>query len=228
MALYPISRILVRGIFSFLGPVRVLHPERTGLPGPYLLVSNHISHFDPPLIAMVTVRKVDWMAMAELFRHRWAAALLRVAHAIRTDRSRVDREAVRMALRRLREGRVVGIFPEGGIRTGASSLLEGAPIRPGAVTLAQIADVPVVPCLVLGTDRLYNPWRWLPFRRTPFWVAFGPPLEQRHDLSRLAARERLENDLEEGFQALYREMRETFGLGPDDLPKDPEARMSEK
>lgn len=228
MAVYSISRLLGRGVFALLGPVRVLHRERTGLPGAFLLASNHISHFDPPLISVAALRKIDWMAMAELFRHRWAAAFFRSIDAIRTDRSQVDRAAVRMALRRLREGRVVGIFPEGGIRAGPGSLLEGAPPRPGAVTLAQLADVPVVPCLVLGTDRLYNPWRWLPFRRTTFWVAFGPALEQHRDVPRLEARARLEHDLAECFQALYREMQETFRLGPDDLPKSPQARMQGK
>ena len=52
---------------------------------------------------------------------------------------RADLKTIRTAIDRLKRGRIVGLFPEGGIRDGARSLLEGAPLRPGAATLAQIA-----------------------------------------------------------------------------------------
>ena len=53
---------------------------------------------------------------------------------------------------RLKRGRVVGIFPEGGIRDGAHSVLEGAPLKPGIAALAQISGAPVVPCVLIGSE----------------------------------------------------------------------------
>src|SRR5437016_4831046 len=72
--------------------------------------------------------------------------------------------------------RVVGIFPEGGIRDGPRSVLEGAPPKPGTAALAQMAGAPILPCAIVGSDRLYNPRMWLPLRRVRVWIAFGEPI----------------------------------------------------
>jgi len=189
-----------------------------------LLAANHISHFDPPLLSVAVGRHIDWMAMLELFEKKWADRFFRSVNAFPTDRARVDRTAVRTALKRLEAGRVVGIFPEGGIRAGATSLLEGAPMRPGAASLAQMAGVPIVPCVVLGTDRLYNKECLKPFRRAKFWVGFGDALKTREDLPKTEAREQLEADLAAAIRALYAEMQKAFCLTPEDLPHTPQAR----
>ncbi len=60
-------------------------------------------------------------------------------------------------MKRLKEGRVVGIFPEGGIRDGAASIVNGAEMKQGVTLLSLLADAPVIPCVILGSDRLYNP-----------------------------------------------------------------------
>ena len=145
-------------------------------PVDFLLASNHISHFDPFLISLSVRRKIDWMTMAEFFRPPALGFVLRSIDAFPAERDRADLKTIRTAIDRLKSGRIVGLFPEGGIRDGARSLLEGAPLRPGAATLAQIADVPIVPCVILGTDRFYSKKQWLPFRRTPVWIAFGKPI----------------------------------------------------
>lgn len=188
--------------------MRVLHRERSALPGPCLFAANHISHFDPPLLGVASRRQIDFMAMAELFRNPLLGAFFRATGAFPADRSRTDRAAVRTALRRLAAGRAVGIFPEGGIRTRGESVLEGGAMRPGAATLAALAKVPIVPCVVLGSDALYDPWRWLPFRRSRFLVAFGEPLRIQPGLPGGAARKRLEEELGAAFRALYAELGE--------------------
>ena len=142
------------------------------------------------------------------------------------ERDRADLKTIRTAIDRLKSGRIVGLFPEGGIRDGARSLLEGAPLRPGAATLAQIADVPVVPCVILGTDRFYSKKQWLPFRRTPVWIAFGKPISCFPELQKSQARERIESELAAAFKNLYAELREKFRLTTDDLPQSPQERMS--
>lgn len=218
---------LARSIVAMLGPVTVLNRENSegrfgppGLPeaGPYLLAANHISHFDPVLISLESQREIEWMAMVELFKNRFLAAFFRMAKAFPADRARVDREAVRTALKRLKKGGVVGIFPEGGIRTGKESILEGAPIRPGVAALAQMGRVPVVPCVVLGTDQLYSWRRWLPFRRARFWVGFGAPIRIREELPREEARVRLEEELAAAIRDLYRQLREASPPRPGELP----------
>jgi len=117
------------------------------------------------------------MGMVELFRQPVVAAWLRAVDAFPVDREQMDRAAVRTALGRLRAGHCVGMFPEGGIRDGVRSVIEGAPIKPGVAGLAQMTNTPIVPCVIMGSDRIYIlPRLWRPGRRVPVWIAFGEPL----------------------------------------------------
>ena len=212
-------------LFACVARIRVLGHENVNQAGGFLLAANHISHFDPFLISLTVRRKIDWMTMAEFFRSPVLGFLLRAIDAFPAERDRADLKTIRTAIERLKEGRIVGLFPEGGIRDGARSLLEGAPLRPGASTLAHIAGVPALPCVILGSDRLYSKRQWLPFRRTPIWIAFGNPISHFPELQKTHARERIESELAVAFKNLYAELREKFQLPADDLPHPPQERM---
>jgi 1-acyl-sn-glycerol-3-phosphate acyltransferase len=215
-------RLIGRENANFVdGPVR----SGTALEAGFLLAANHISHFDPFIISSIVRRKIDWMAMAEFFRLPFVGFLLRAVDAFPADRDRADRKTIHIAIDRLKGGRVVGLFPEGGIRDGARSLLEGAPLRPGAATLAHIARVPILPCVILGSDRLYLKKQWLPLRRTPIWIAFGNPISGCPNLQKSEARERIESELATAFRNLYAELRAKFQLSEDDLPHSPRDRF---
>ena len=218
------SVLLSRLIYSVLGNIRIFHAERSAVAGPCILAANHISHFDPPLISVASRCMIDWMAMKDLFKHPVAVAYFNVIGTFPTDRDNVDRASVRTALKRLKSGRVVGMFPEGGIRAGATSVLEGAPMLPGSGALAQMADVPILPCVVLGTDRLYNKKNWRIFGRTPFRVGFGELIRPPAGVGKAEARAFLERELGAAFPRLLTEMRSHFSLTDDDIPKTPKER----
>jgi 1-acyl-sn-glycerol-3-phosphate acyltransferase len=211
----------MRGVFGSLGRIHVLRRENAERPGGFLLASNHISHFDPLIISGVVRRKIDWMAMAEFFPKPVVGQFLRAVDAFPADRHRADRKTIRTAIERLKAGRAVGIFPEGGIRHGDASVLHGAPLRSGLCALANIANVPIVPCVILGSDRFYNKRAWAPRRGTPVWIGFGDVIAQTHD------RERTEREFNVAIQELYRELRECFAIQPNDLPHSPQERMRE-
>ncbi|MFL6501323.1 MAG: 1-acyl-sn-glycerol-3-phosphate acyltransferase, partial [Candidatus Udaeobacter sp.] len=225
-AVYYAGKFLVRAVFGCIARIHVIGRQHARCANAFLLASNHISHFDPFLISLAVRRKIDWMTMAEFFRPPALGFFLRSIDAFPAERDRADLKTIRTAINRLKNGRVVGLFPEGGIRDGANSLLEGAPLRPGAATLAQIAGVPIVPCVILGTDRLYATKQWLPFRRTPVWIAFGKPISYFPELEKSQARERIESALPAAFKNLYADLREKFCLTADDLPQSPQKRMS--
>src|SRR5438552_5478103 len=222
------ARLLMKLLFACVARVRVVRRENANQDGGFVLAANHISHFDPFIISSVVRRKIDWMAMAEFFPYPVLGFLLRAVDAFPADRHRADRRTIRTAIERLKHGRIVGLFPEGGIRDGARSLLEGAPLRPGASTLAHIAGVPILPCVIIGSDRLYSKKRWLPLRRTPIWIAFGDPISHFPDLEKSAARACIEHELAAAFKLLYTELRKKFSLTPDDLPHAPRERMHNK
>jgi 1-acyl-sn-glycerol-3-phosphate acyltransferase len=220
------AAIFMKLLFGSVARVYVLRRGNSNRAGGFLLASNHISHFDPFIISSVVRRKIDWMAMAEFFPNPLLGSFLRAVDAFPAERNRADRKTIRTAIERLKHGRIVGLFPEGGIRDGARSLLEGAGLRQGASTLAHIASVPILPCVIVGSDRLYSKKRWLPLRRTPIWIAFGNPIAHFSDLEKQAARERIEAQLSATFKILYAELREEFSLTPDDLPHPPRERMA--
>jgi len=216
---------LMKLLFAPVARVHVLRLEKVNRDGAFLLAANHISHFDPFILSSIVGRKVDWMAMAEFFPYPVLGFLLRAVDAFPADRDRADRKTIRTAIERLKDGRVVGLFPEGGIRDGKRSVLDGAPIRPGTAALAHIAGAPILPCVIVGSDRLYAKERWLPWRRTPVWIAFGDLIPHFPDLERDAAREQIQRSLDTAFKTLYAELRETFQLTADDQPHPPKERM---
>ena len=224
---YRTGKLLVRLLLGCVTRVRVVRRENANRAGGFLLAANHISHFDPFVISSVIGRKIDWMTMAEFFRSPAVGFLLRAVDAFPADRDRANHKTIRTAIERLKEGRIVGLFPEGGIRDGARSLLEGAPLRPGASTLAHIAGVPILPCVIVGSDRLYSTKRWLPISggRTPVWIAFGDPISHFPGLEKSEARTRIEFELAAAFKNLYAELQQTFHLTSDDLPHPPRERM---
>jgi 1-acyl-sn-glycerol-3-phosphate acyltransferase len=181
--------------------VHVLHAERANRPGACLLASNHISHFDPPIISTIVRRHIHWMATAGLFQNRIVGAWLRAAAAFPVDRAKADRNSVKTTLERLKSGHMVGVFPEGGIRDGAASILGGAPMIPGLGAMSEMSGAPVLPCVILGSDRLYarSTYRVVG-RRVGIWIGFGEPM-QPADKGRLA-RAAMEADLADAMRAL--------------------------
>src|SRR5205823_8893030 len=154
------ASLFMKLLFGYSSRVNVVGSENVDRKGAFLLASNHISHFDPLIISSVVRRKIDWMAMAEFFPTPLLGHFLRAVDPFPADRHRADRKTIRTAIERLKQGRIVGVFPEGGIRDGARSLLEGALLRPGASTLAHMASVPIVPCVIIGSDRFYSKKSW--------------------------------------------------------------------
>jgi 1-acyl-sn-glycerol-3-phosphate acyltransferase len=221
-----IAATLMKLLFGYAARVHLLYPDNIDRRGGLLLAANHISHFDPFIISAVVKRKIDWMAMAEFFPYPFIGFILHAVDAFPAARDRADLTTIRSAIDRLRCGRVVGLFPEGGIRDGERSVLEGAPLRPGASALAHIAAVPILPCVIVGSDRLYAKKNWWPFRRTPIWIAFGRPINPESGGDKTAARTRTECDLALAFKNLYADLRERFSLRPEDLPHSPRQRMT--
>lgn len=221
------ARLAFRTIFRATARVRIEHLEPIPRQGAFILACNHISHFDPPLIGSFFPRHVDWMAMEELFRNVRFAKWIERTGAFRVDRSGADRTALRTAARRLKSGRVVGIFPEGGIRAGETSILERAPMRPGVGALARISQTPVIPAVVVGTDRLYLRANWRPLRRPPVWILTGHPIAPPSLQDRDSSGNGFHAALANAFVTLKDQLLASHGVTLADLPKTPQARKGE-
>lgn len=192
--------------------------ERAERPGGFILACTHLSHLEPIIVSCIVRRHVRWMARVEFYRSWWGASMLRWGGAFPVDRFGFSLPAVRTAIRLAAEGEVVGIFPEGEVVKGSRSALRGSEIKRGVCAVAIHAGVPVVPVVVLGTDRLNRVPPWLPFKRARVWVAFGDDVAPDPTLHRRAARFEMADRLRAEYVRTYHELLAAAGLRDDQIP----------
>jgi 1-acyl-sn-glycerol-3-phosphate acyltransferase len=149
--------------------------------GGLLVASNHLSYWDPPLLAHALERECHFVAKEELFRVPALGRLIRSLNAIPVRRGAADLKGIQEALAVLRSGGCLLIFPEGSrSRSGA---LQRA--RPGLGLLWSHARVPVLPVHLSGTNRDRH---WV-LRRETVRVRIGVPLSGADLLGAEAATE---------------------------------------
>jgi 1-acyl-sn-glycerol-3-phosphate acyltransferase len=164
----PIAVAIMRLLFRLEG--RGLHHVPSQ--GPTLLVANHSSVLDPPLIGGMTPRPVTFMAKAELFRIPLFGRFIRGLNAYPVRREGGDPAALRLALRILEKGGTLLVFPEG--TRGVEGTLR--PGKPGAGMLAAMSGAPVVPVYVRGSGQAWPRGAKLP-RPAKVTVTFGAPIQ---------------------------------------------------
>ncbi|MFJ3088891.1 MULTISPECIES: lysophospholipid acyltransferase family protein [unclassified Streptomyces] len=157
--------------------------------GAAIVAGNHLSFSDHFLMPAIIKRRITFLAKAEYFtgpgiKGRLTAAFFRSAGQIPVDRSgkEAGQAAIREGLGVLERGELLGIYPEG-TRSHDGRLYKG---KVGVAVMAIRAQVPVVPCAMVGTFEIQPPGRRLP-RIKPVTIRFGEPL----DFSRYAG---LENE----------------------------------
>ena len=130
--------------------------------GPLILISNHVDNWDTYIVGLyVRNRVINFLARSDGLASRWLGWYWRQLGAIPADRA-----GLAEALRIVKAGGAVGVFPEGVI---APALVRAVP---GSALLALRSGVPVVPAAIWGTERI-RPWSILnPPRVT---VRYGPP-----------------------------------------------------
>lgn len=161
---------IIRWIFNFvtytLIGMKVYGEEHIPDKGPFIIVCNHASYFDPPLVGTaVRHHLIHFMAKEELFRNPLMNWFLRYVHTFPVHRGRIDRRAVMESFRVLKQGEVLGIFPEG---TSKDQGILGK-FHDGFAGIALKAGVPVLPAVVINS-------RPLPKKKGPVCVIFGEPV----------------------------------------------------
>ncbi|MGH7727180.1 MAG: lysophospholipid acyltransferase family protein [Vulcanimicrobiaceae bacterium] len=183
------------GFFRLGWRLRVYGAERVPKSEAMIVVANHVSYFDPPLLGAAMPRPVAYLAKRELFSIPVLGPTIRTLGAFPIDRSRGDLGAFRRALGALEAGLALGIFPEG------TRNREGR-VRPqlGSAMLAFRTGVPVVPAYLAGTRDLR--------RSRQVAVAFGEPFAFGN--KQKATREELSKATDEIMRRIYA-LGETLG-----------------
>ena len=173
--------------FVFIGPFlrliwRPWTEGRENIPrhGAAILASNHLSFSDSFFMPVMVPRRVTFLAKSEYFTtpglRGWASRVFfSGVGQVPIDRDDPDaaRAALKTGVRVLREGRLLGIYPEG-TRSPDGRLYRG---KTGVARMALEAGVPVVPCVMVNTDKIQPTGRRFPRLRPRPGVRFGKPLD---------------------------------------------------
>ena len=138
--------------------------------GAFIIAGNHIHLVDPGTIMSVTNRPVHFLAKASLFKFP-QSLIFNNLNLIKVNRDGKDSNAYASAVEYLKNGEIIGIYPEGTRERGRGLL----PFKRGAVRMAQEADVPIIPFATIGKYR--------PFRKGII-VRFGKPYRPNKDIDK--------------------------------------------
>ncbi|MGG1598713.1 lysophospholipid acyltransferase family protein [Paenibacillus naphthalenovorans] len=159
--LYTFFRGIFRLLFRILFRLQAEGRENIPKEGAVVLCANHRSNWDPPVLGTPLDRKVHYMAKAELFQVPVLGYILPRIGAFPVKRGGVSKESIRLSLQLLKDGHMLGIFPEG-TRSNA-----GGMGKKGAASLAMKSGATVIPAAIIGSYK--------PFRRMK--VVYGPPVD---------------------------------------------------
>lgn len=166
---YGFLQRLFRLIAAILLKQRIVGLENIPRDGAYLLVMNHLSIWDPPVVFMHTPRRMVSFVADKWQKNpfiRWVVSTIGVVWVARGE---ADMSAIKQSLTFLRNGQPMGMAPEG-TRSLTGALIPG---KTGAAYLADRAEIPLVPCVVYGTERVTENLKKL--RRTEVVMEIGRP-----------------------------------------------------
>lgn len=185
-------RVFFWVLFHTLWPLKIKGAQYVPRTGSALLVSNHLSMIDPFVVGFAANRPVNFMAKEELFRTPVVGFLIRKLGAFPVDRSRRDPASMRVALTVLKEGELLGMFPEG-TRSTTGEMLE---FQTGAARLASRTQALLIPVAVINTDHGLPPGKFI--RPARISIVFGEPIE----LTELSEKPRDEETLNRALELI--------------------------
>jgi 1-acyl-sn-glycerol-3-phosphate acyltransferase len=163
LTVYSFARSLVNSVLSPIYRIEVIGKENMPADGGVLLCANHIDNLDPPVVGITAPRPVHFMAKEELFSVPVLGKIVPHLNAFPVKRGMSDREALRKGLGILKDGKVLGLFPEG-TRSKTGEMGKGLA---GAGFFALRSDAHVVPCAIIGPYKAFKKLK----------VVYGKPID---------------------------------------------------
>ena len=149
--MYKFLHILLNLILKPFISMEIEQEENIPQDRSYIIIANHVSNFDPLLLALKWEKPVHFMAKEELFKIFLIGRILKMLDMIPVRRGESDRKAVKESLEYLKKGEILSLFPEGTRNKKREGLL---PFHTGAAFFAKSADLEVLPVAIFGTDKI--------------------------------------------------------------------------
>lgn len=176
--LYRIAHVVVWTLARLFFRIKVIGESHVPREGGVIVAANHNSYFDIPLLGCVLSRRADNIAKSELFRNPILGGLFRALGGFPVRRGTIDRQAIEEAVRRLKAGHLLAMYPEG--TRSRDGRLQSP--KPGIGMMVARSGVKVVPAYLRGTA----PVR--PFRQVT--IVFGKPLDFKGSIQQIERAEK--------------------------------------
>lgn len=185
--------------------VKVIGHSNIPKKGGVIIASNHVSYLDPPFVGCVISRRVNYMARDDLFRNSVFAWILRKWKAFPVKRGTGDRGAIKEAVRRLKKGEPMLLFPEG-TRSRDGRLREG---KAGVGIIVALSGAKVVPAYIKGSEEvLPRDSKRLRFKKVI--VSFGKPIDFTGMIEENRGNKDLYSDISKRIMEGIGELKETW------------------
>lgn len=166
---YKIFKMLCRVWFGTILRTRVIGLENIPKDGAFILAANHVSNWDPPFLGTFIKREVCYMGKEELFKNPVMAWACRNLHVFPVKRGAADKTAIKTAVKILKDGKCLGIFPEGTrSKTGKLGKAEA-----GVSLIAAMTKASIIPAAIVNTEKIFSKEKFFP----RLAVVYGTPLQ---------------------------------------------------
>lgn len=146
------TRFIFRIVFGIMFRPKIIGSENLPASGGFILSANHVSNWDPPILATFIEREVCYMAKEELFKNPVFAAAIKALHVFPVRRGAADKNAIKNAVKVLKGGECLGLFPEGTrSKTGKIGNAES-----GVSLIAAMTKAPIIPAAIVNTDKIFS------------------------------------------------------------------------
>ena len=143
---------IIKPFYTFFFPLKIEGLENFDMEQPFVLCANHRSNWDAVALLVACPRQLHFMAKEELFRFKPLGWLLKKVGAFPVKRHQADLNAIKTAVSVLKNGDVLGIFPQG---TRSDDMNDDA-AKAGAVVIANMAHTPVLPAAIISDYKLFH------------------------------------------------------------------------
>ena len=166
---YKIFKVLCRFWFGTILKTRVIGAENIPKDGAFILAANHVSNWDPPFLGTFIDREICYMGKEELFKNPIMAWVCRNLYVFPVKRGAADKNAIKTAIKILKDGKCLGIFPEG-TRSKDGTLGKA---QSGVSLIAAMTKSVIIPAAIVGTEKIFSREKFFP----KIAVIYGSPIK---------------------------------------------------